>query len=356
MLGDKIYSLRKERKISQDELSEILSTSRQAISKWERNEAKPDIDKLITIAKFFNVSIDYLLNYEINYTDIDAFLNNLKDSYKNNKFNIDINDIKLWCSKYPNNFKLHIYSAEYLYVAFIENNNAEYLDLALSLINKAITLFVPEYNKIVSLNDLHNSVSEIYLMQGKHDLAMKYIENNNVYGCEVLLAKCELALKKYDDALKRSSEIYLKSASDIMNVSYIQIIVLLKSKKIKEAFDLVNWSIEFIKSIHKDIDFFKSVLCPFIYLKATCEQLLNNSSKESIETLKDIYKNSRNQNVVSESNSLKYYFGKTDQMILINTDFKNVFEEIIKTTNKKDYYYQTLVNIYKEILGESINE
>ena len=47
MLGEKIYSLRKNRKISQEEFAEILNTSRQNISKWERNESKPDIDKLI---------------------------------------------------------------------------------------------------------------------------------------------------------------------------------------------------------------------------------------------------------------------------------------------------------------------
>ena len=132
MLGDKLYNLRKNRKISQEEFAEILNTSRQAVSKWERNEAKPDIDKLILIAKLFNVSIDYLLDFEISASTIDSFIDELKDCLLNNKFIININDIRLWCSKYTNNFKLHVYLAEYLYVAFFDNNNEEYLDLALS--------------------------------------------------------------------------------------------------------------------------------------------------------------------------------------------------------------------------------
>ena len=78
MLGEKIYSLRKNRKISQEEFAEILNTSRQNISKWERNESKPDIDKLIIIARLFNVSIDYLLSYEINFSNVDIFLNKLR--------------------------------------------------------------------------------------------------------------------------------------------------------------------------------------------------------------------------------------------------------------------------------------
>ena len=64
MLGDKIFTLRKNKNISQEEIAEILNTSRQAVSKWERNESKPDLDKLILMAKLFNVSIDYLLGRE----------------------------------------------------------------------------------------------------------------------------------------------------------------------------------------------------------------------------------------------------------------------------------------------------
>ena len=143
MLGDKIYNLRKNRKISQEEFAEILNTSRQAVSKWERNEAKPDIDKLILIAKLFNVSIDYLLNYEVVSTNINDLINMLKESYRNNNFTISINDIKTWCTKYPNNFELYLSSSEYLYVAYINNNNGEYLDLALSYINKAINQYIP---------------------------------------------------------------------------------------------------------------------------------------------------------------------------------------------------------------------
>ena len=70
MLGEKLYALRRSKNISQEEFANVLNTSRQAISKWERNESKPDVDKLIKIAKLFNVSIDYLLSYEINYSDV----------------------------------------------------------------------------------------------------------------------------------------------------------------------------------------------------------------------------------------------------------------------------------------------
>lgn len=355
MLGDLIYNLRKNRKISQEEFAEILNTSRQAVSKWERNESKPDIDKLIIIAKLFNISIDYLLGHEINYNEIDSFIDKLKECVLNNKFIIDIDDIKSWCSKFPNNFKLYVHSSDYLYVAYIYNQNEEFLELALTYMKKAVFLFTPEYNKIISLNDLHYGVSQIYFMQEKYDLAKEYIENNNVYGCEILLTKCEMYLKNYEIALKQASEIYLKSSSEIMNASIIQIMVLLKNKKLQEAFDLISWTISFIKSIMKNKDFINNVLCPFIYLKATCERLLNSSSEVSIEYLKNISATLPNNPVISEKDSIKYYFGDENPILLVDSNIENTFKEIIKQTSKHDIHYHVLIDIYKEIFGEKEN-
>ena len=61
-LGDNLYELRKQKGISQDEFAENLGVSRQAVSKWERNEAYPDTENLIAISRFYGVTIDDLIN------------------------------------------------------------------------------------------------------------------------------------------------------------------------------------------------------------------------------------------------------------------------------------------------------
>lgn len=60
-LGEKIQELRRKRGMSQDVLAEKLDVSRQAVSKWERDEAVPETEKIIRLAQEFQVSIDYLL-------------------------------------------------------------------------------------------------------------------------------------------------------------------------------------------------------------------------------------------------------------------------------------------------------
>lgn len=59
--GDKIYKLRKEKGLSQEELAEALNVSRQSISKWESGSVAPDIDKIVALSEMFNVSTDFLI-------------------------------------------------------------------------------------------------------------------------------------------------------------------------------------------------------------------------------------------------------------------------------------------------------
>ena len=61
-LHEKIYSQRKLKGLSQEELAEKLGVSRQAVSKWETGEALPEITKLKGLADTFGVTTDFLLN------------------------------------------------------------------------------------------------------------------------------------------------------------------------------------------------------------------------------------------------------------------------------------------------------
>jgi transcriptional regulator with XRE-family HTH domain len=64
-LGEKIFSLRKEKKLSQEKLAELVGVSRQTISNWELFESKPNTDQLILLSKALDVSITDLLSNEL---------------------------------------------------------------------------------------------------------------------------------------------------------------------------------------------------------------------------------------------------------------------------------------------------
>lgn len=60
-LADRIQSLRKAKGISQEELAEQVGVSRQAVSKWESGQSTPDLEKIVIMSEFFEVTTDYLL-------------------------------------------------------------------------------------------------------------------------------------------------------------------------------------------------------------------------------------------------------------------------------------------------------
>ncbi|WP_303973260.1 helix-turn-helix domain-containing protein [Streptococcus merionis] len=79
-ISKQIKKYRMERGMTQEELAEQLFISRQAISKWEKGEANPDLDNTVKLAAIFEVSLDDLvLEHKIteeNQTHFDHFIYN----------------------------------------------------------------------------------------------------------------------------------------------------------------------------------------------------------------------------------------------------------------------------------------
>lgn len=62
--GERLRTLRQERGIGQIELAKKLDVGKSIISLWEQNKCEPTLSKLIAMAMFFGVSIDYLAGLE----------------------------------------------------------------------------------------------------------------------------------------------------------------------------------------------------------------------------------------------------------------------------------------------------
>lgn len=61
MIGERLLELRKDADLTQDDLAAILRINKHSISSYERNKSEPPDDIKIAIARYFQVSVDYLL-------------------------------------------------------------------------------------------------------------------------------------------------------------------------------------------------------------------------------------------------------------------------------------------------------
>ena len=95
-LSSNLKKIRKENNLSQEDLAEKLGVSRQSVSKWESNQAYPEMDKVIQLCKMFNLNIDELLNQDVD---------DKKDSeIRKNKFNNQVDSFLNFITKTVNMF------------------------------------------------------------------------------------------------------------------------------------------------------------------------------------------------------------------------------------------------------------
>ena len=62
--ADNLKAIRKDKKLSQEDLAELLDVSRQAVSKWEQGIGYPEVEKLLLLSERLNVSLDRLMAAE----------------------------------------------------------------------------------------------------------------------------------------------------------------------------------------------------------------------------------------------------------------------------------------------------
>lgn len=60
-LGEQLQILREGKNMSREELAQEMNVSRQAVYKWENNKGYPDIENLIKLSEFYNITLDELI-------------------------------------------------------------------------------------------------------------------------------------------------------------------------------------------------------------------------------------------------------------------------------------------------------
>lgn len=92
MIGERIQYLREEKKLTQSELAKLLSISKSSLASYEQNARKPSVDTVILIAKFFNVTSDYILELTNKPINLDTILSKEKNVFilPNDIFSSDI--------------------------------------------------------------------------------------------------------------------------------------------------------------------------------------------------------------------------------------------------------------------------
>ncbi|MEG1870377.1 MAG: helix-turn-helix transcriptional regulator, partial [Peptostreptococcaceae bacterium] len=155
IIGENIWRLRKLKKITQEQLGEYIGVSKGAISKWESGVSYPDIELLPVLARFFEISIDELLNFnsKISKELEDEIYLECKNAINEEHTENGIELCKSYLIKYTNNYDLKFKLVALMTIgcAFIKNEEE-----IKRIYGKAINI----YEEIVN-NSLNEEIVEL---------------------------------------------------------------------------------------------------------------------------------------------------------------------------------------------------
>ena len=135
-IGSKIKTLRKKKRITQEQLADKIGVSFQAVSKWENNTALPDITLIPALASYFEVSTDEILSYSSyeNDKEIEDIVTRAA-GYRETDPNEGWRILQEGLKKYPDN---DILLLNLLYVMNYNENLGKHWDETLKLASKII--------------------------------------------------------------------------------------------------------------------------------------------------------------------------------------------------------------------------
>ena len=121
-IGEKIKQLRKEKNLTQEELSEVLGVSCQSVSRWENETCYPDVELIPTITSFFEISTDKLMGIdeETKRKAVKKYLDDFQEAISVGDIDSCIQIARTGVAEYPNNYEL---LNKLMYALFVSGDN-----------------------------------------------------------------------------------------------------------------------------------------------------------------------------------------------------------------------------------------
>lgn len=115
-LAENIRALRKERRLTQEQLAGALGVTTGAVHKWEAGLSVPELDMIIRLAGLFDTSVDALLGYRIKDASRSAIIDRISAGCRTMDPET-IAEAELALTKYPNSFEI-VNTCAAVYIVF----------------------------------------------------------------------------------------------------------------------------------------------------------------------------------------------------------------------------------------------
>ena len=240
-LSENIRRFRKERSLTQEQLSEVLGVTAGAVYKWEAGLSVPELELIVEMADFFDCSVDVLLGYQMKDNRQEATVKRLQE-YRRSKDMDGLAEAEKALKKYPYSFQIVNASAG-LYRAFgFETGDKALFRRALELLEQSRLLLSQNEDPQISEQTICGRIAQTYLGLGEADKALALWKAHNADGAYSPQIGLTLAQSDHDEeAVPFLSEALLKLLSDLLAVIIGYVNVYLNRGDTASAQAILRW-------------------------------------------------------------------------------------------------------------------
>lgn len=265
-ISQNIRALRKQRKMTQEQLAEALGVTVGAVHKWESKASMPEIRLLIEMADLFCVSVDVLLGYEIKSSGAEDIIDRIKAHVRTKTFDAAIAEAEKALIRYPNTFRIVSCCADAYERKGLETGDKDAVRRAIELMERSIPLLSQNDDPQISEVTIRSDIAVCCLVLGQTDRSIDILKKYNAGGINNSLLG--LIHAQTDPA---EAEKYLtKGLSDVVTHSircmsgYVN--YFLQKNDMIGALEAAQWLIQFLESLKADTEaicYFDKIIASF---------------------------------------------------------------------------------------------
>lgn len=241
-IGQNIRTLRKSQGFTQEQLADAMGVTIGAVSKWESDLSRPDIEILVELAVFFEISVDVLLGYEWQKRSLKQMAEQIEQYCQKKQYDAGVKEAEKALQKFPNSFEINYQSARLYYMNGIEQNKKDALNKAQKLYQKSLHFLEQCTDESINEQMLYNRIAEIYVLLGDTTAAIALFKKHNHEGINNGRIGLTYAYsQKAEKALPYLSESLLMASSELFRDVIAYVNCFIQTKKIDSAISIIEW-------------------------------------------------------------------------------------------------------------------
>ena len=246
-LSENIRLFRRQRKITQEKLAEVLGVTVGAIYKWESGRCLPELGMIVDMADFFDVSVDVLLGYKVKDNRLEATVERLTK----NLSALDpsaLAEAERALGKYPHSFKI-VYSCAQVYFVFgYYRCDRDLMHRALDLMEQAEVLLPQNDDPRINEATISGNMSLIRLRLGEYEKSLDLLKKNNAGGIfdDRIGAWLSIFMDRPEEAVPYLSQALLSGLSILLTTIVSYVFLYRARKDWNQALAITNWGLDIL--------------------------------------------------------------------------------------------------------------